>query len=771
MIPSSEYIGPYRLLEVLGRGGMGEVYRGHHVRLGRAVARQRIHPERADQPRSRARFLREARIAARLQHPALVSVHDVLEQDDTLWIVMELVEGEPLSRWLEAGPPPLGIGLRLALDMASGLAAIHDGGILHRDLDSKNIMVVAPGAEAKGVADPGPRARLLDFGLAKALDEPETTLGSTTSGLVGTPRAMSPEQARGEEIGTRSDLFALGTLLYELFTGISPFQAESAAETLGRICHHEPSPVRLRRPDLPDALDGWIGRLLNKDPSARPRSAHDVVAALDGLLSSMAGPAPELSAHPGVGRSPTWEVGLPPGSSLQRSRRGMARRWTDSSREGDSGESREGGGSGERRPLTVAYCELVAPSDESGQRSGSLDPEVLLEVLPSFRAELQRVLFRFGGYLGAFWGHRIELYFGWPLARENGVLRAVVAALALADASEEPDDPIADDSSAGDSSAPTLRAGVRVGVHTGPVAALVTHDGNERLALGAIYDRARDIGRAAAAGEVWISAEAHRRVEGHVIVESARPGPREAFSAEPRRVLELASDRDPTRPGRAEPPMVGRDRELDLLRARLHQASEGVGQVVWITADAGIGKTRLLRALRESPGPVVAASFWTCRGSSLRRRESLAPVVELTRRLLELEGTVGGSGPLWEERLGRALELHDLPSGDLLPTLGPWLGPDPSALEVTDGTSQRKAIRLWPELLLELMEQRFETEGPTVLIVEDLQWVDPSTLGVVEGLIEACAASPLLLLVTARPEFQSPWGPGRHLSRLRLETL
>lgn len=735
-----ETVGPYRIDGALGSGGMGQVYRGHHRRLDRSVALKRIHPERADDPEARARFLREARIAARLHHPALVSVHDILEQDGTLWLVMELVEGEPLGRWLEGGPPPLDVGLRLALDIASGLAAIHDGGILHRDLDSKNVVVVE--------GEPGPRARLLDFGLAKPLDESDASLtGTGTGGLMGTPRAMSPEQARGETIDARSDLFALGSLLYELFTGVSPFLAESAVETLARVAHHDPEPLRRRRPELPEALDRWIGRLLAKDPADRPRSAHEVVAAIDGLLR-MAGAA----GIPG-------ETGSMSGGGFELP--------------GEAAGAAAGGPRGERRQLTVVCAELIGRVDDPEDSSGSLDPETLVEVLPPFRARLHRVLDRYSGYLGDFGGHRIGLYFGWPQAREDAALRAVAAALELASLGDELRDPRP--SAAG--------LAVRVGVHAGPVAVLTTADARERLVLGETWDRAVELRGSAGAGEVWISPSVGQRIEGHFAGEPGADGARG-----PSRVTAWEGQPDPTRlqsPDRpsewlSEPPIVGRERELDLLLGRLRQAAEGLGQAVSITAEAGVGKTRLLRALRSEastaaadgaggPGPV----FWSVRGTSFRSREPLAALVELIRRILGLDSPGADAGPLaepWNERLMDALEAHDLPSEELLPTLGPWLGAHAPSLDAP-GIEDRETARLWPELLLELVEQRFEAGGPTVLIFEDLQWLDPATLAVLGALLERCAGSPLLLLVSSRPEFQSPWASARNLTHLRLDPL
>ncbi|MEM9554244.1 MAG: protein kinase [Acidobacteriota bacterium] len=256
----------YRFERELGRGGMGVVHLAYDEHLGRHVAIKKLRPDRSDATR-RERLRREARTAARLTHPAIVQIFDLVEADDGDWIVMERVEGAALAELLRDGPLPVDRVLSIGRQIAEGLAAAHALGVLHRDLKTENVAVLADG-----------RVKILDFGLAKELDtlDDERTELSHSGQILGTGRAMSPEQARGVALGPRSDLFSLGVLLYEIATGVSPFRGASFVDTLGRVAGHDPSSPRTLRPELSAELSELIERLLAKAPELRPASARAV---------------------------------------------------------------------------------------------------------------------------------------------------------------------------------------------------------------------------------------------------------------------------------------------------------------------------------------------------------------------------------------------------------------------------------------------------------------------------------------------------------------
>ncbi len=252
---------------------MGSVYEAWDERLRRSVAIKCIHPTKELSPARRERLLREARAAAGLAHPSVAQVHDVLEHDGRDYIVMELVEGSSLAARLAAGPLPLRDALDVARQIAEGLEAAHARGIVHRDLKAENVLV-----------DDRGRVKILDFGLAKSTDPELKEESLTQEGMVmGTSRAMSPEQASGQAVDTRSDLFALGSLLYEMLTGTHPFQSSTPLETMQRVVRHRPPQVRRLRPEIPQPVELLVESLLEKDPKRRPQRTGEVAAALRAL--------------------------------------------------------------------------------------------------------------------------------------------------------------------------------------------------------------------------------------------------------------------------------------------------------------------------------------------------------------------------------------------------------------------------------------------------------------------------------------------------------
>ena len=268
---------------------MGEVFLAYDERLDRQVAIKRLRPRGPRTAREdeelRQRFRREAQIAARVNHPAIVQIYDVLSTGEHDCIVMEYVAGATLRARIEGDGAALGQVLAWAREIADGMAAAHDAGIIHRDLKSENILITSTN-----------RAKITDFGIARRLaDEPLTA----DSAIVGTFRAMSPEQATSQPLDHRTDLFSFGVLLYEAVAGQSPFAASGPLETLRRVVHEPHRPVQALAPAVPAPLAALIDQLLAKDPFLRPRDFRHVAAA----LAELAGPDLDTTAeaaNPGV---------------------------------------------------------------------------------------------------------------------------------------------------------------------------------------------------------------------------------------------------------------------------------------------------------------------------------------------------------------------------------------------------------------------------------------------------------------------------------------
>jgi len=278
----------YEILEKLGEGGMGEVWLARDTRLDREVAIKVLSPEVAADPERLERFRREAKAVAALNHPNIVTIHSVEEENDVPFFTMEFVEGETLSRIIpKEGLDPRRF-LDLAIPIADAVSAAHESGITHRDLKPGNIMVSGRG-----------RLKVLDFGLAKVSREEtkkvhsdshlETEFLTSEGQVLGTTPYMSPEQLKGEPIDQRSDIFSLGTILYAMATGKHPFLADSSAEVISSILSHHPPEVSEIKDGLPDYLSGVIKRCLEKDPEHRYPSARgledDLVKLRDGIHS------------------------------------------------------------------------------------------------------------------------------------------------------------------------------------------------------------------------------------------------------------------------------------------------------------------------------------------------------------------------------------------------------------------------------------------------------------------------------------------------------
>jgi Tol biopolymer transport system component len=280
-VTADTQLGPYRIVSPLGAGGMGEVFRARDTRLGRDVAVKVLPEEYSSDAQRLARFRQEACAAGALNHPNILTIYDVDAGEGAAYVVSELLEGETLRERLRDGALPPRKAVEFASQVAAGLAAAHEHGIVHRDIKPENIFITSGG-----------RAKILDFGLAKltggALGSVETEaptrrVETTGGGVMGTVGYMSPEQARGLPVDRRSDIFSLGVVLYEMLAGARPFKGDSAVETLNAIIKEDPPELSSSGKSTPEALARVVLHCLEKKPDERFQSARDLAFALDAL--------------------------------------------------------------------------------------------------------------------------------------------------------------------------------------------------------------------------------------------------------------------------------------------------------------------------------------------------------------------------------------------------------------------------------------------------------------------------------------------------------
>jgi hypothetical protein len=290
MAPIPKTIGRYEIIGLVGRGGMGVLYRARDPMLERDVAVKMMHVDFTLDATARARFEREAKAVARLQHRNVVTLHELGEVENTPYIVMEFLGGQDLDAILRGTKPmTLGEKLDVVCQLCEGLGYAHDQGIVHRDVKPGNVRVLEDGT-----------VKILDFGIARFA----TTTVTQSGTVMGTPSYMSPEQIMGKAVDGRADLFSAGVLLYELLSGKKPFSGESPTSVAYQIMHTEPSPVRSEVPELPEALNEIVARALQKNPDERYNRASEMVSDLQMVRMVLDPPLQALETGRSTGGMP-----------------------------------------------------------------------------------------------------------------------------------------------------------------------------------------------------------------------------------------------------------------------------------------------------------------------------------------------------------------------------------------------------------------------------------------------------------------------------------
>lgn len=730
--------GRYRIERQLGRGGMGAVYLAHDQQLDRRVALKIPFFSREGGGDAVERFQREARSMATVQHPHLCPIYDVGRYEQWHFLTMAYVEGSTLSQRLGmSGRLSLAVTTRLMSAIADAVHHAHGAGVIHRDLKPSNIMLTAD-----------ERPIILDFGLARRSRPGEVEL--TQSGILGTPAYMSPEQVEGrnEQIGPATDIYALGVLLYRMLTGRLPFQGSTAAVFGQIVTRTADSPTSIC-PDLPAAIDGICSRAMAKTPADRYRTVAEFSLALQQLQQGSPG---------ATSLQPTPEVVSAREFGDEESSRPFHRQLR----------------AAELRRLTISVYSFDAgvEFDAAGQQQ----TEQLHTCRQGFMALVDRHVQEHGGTLLPASGEDVIACFGYPRAWEDAPQRAVRAALAVRrdlESHRSGDGRLATDSR-------EYRPAVSqtlITIHSGEAVAesTVTETGTSISVSGDALNLASRLSALATPGTITLTAAVHQRVG---LFFECRPLGLQRLrgAAQPielHEVLREAASRNRVElvdPGNLTP-LIGRDTELGVLRDRWEQALEGLGQIVLLIGDAGLGKSRLIRELREhvqsgSGNPETAAVI-ELRCSQYHQNAAWFPLAEYLGQLLQLEH----QSPA--ERLERVL-LYLRPL-ELASTADVWLFCRVMGVPVDD---RFPALALPPQRIKEQTEElllnwlrRLVRRGPVLFIVEDLHWIDPSTLSLVERHVELFECDRSLTVLTFRPEFETSWKSKPHQTAVALNRL
>jgi tetratricopeptide (TPR) repeat protein/class 3 adenylate cyclase len=692
-------VAQYTVLEPLGAGAMGLVHKARDERLGRHVALKFLPPHLAAQPDAKQRFLLEARAAAVLDHPNICTIHEIgSTSDGQPFIAMALYDAETLQARLARGSLAIEDALAIAYQIANGLAKAHEYGVIHRDVKPSNIMLLADGI-----------VKILDFGVARLADA-DVALEEGTA--VGTAAYMSPEQARGDPVDFRTDVWSLAVVLYEMIAGTRPFAGDNTLALRHAVLEVEPLSARMLRANLPDALDALLRKALAKVPEQR----H----------ASMAQMAAELAAC----SERAWAVGYAVSPTASAEPLSIV----------DDCQLSSGG---ERRRAAV----LVSLLPDYGSLVEQLAPPKLEEFMRRIGAVAADVARRHGGLVNHAFGEEIVCLFGVPIGHEDDDLRAVRAAVELHARAREMSVGLANELS--------LPFQLQSGVHAGLVVARKLNDGSRPYGVtGAAVQLAGRLAAAAARDTILLSPECQRLVAPFVrtIPHQSFVSHAESAPITPHRVIGESGLQTRLEAAEREglTPYSGRRTELATLEDHLSRARAGQGQVVLVAGEAGVGKSRLLHEFRaridatnvrilqarcssyDGGGPYLPFAEILRAALGLPRHDihSFA-AEEVAARICNLDASLQLFVPLY-------LNVLSIPS-------------DAHALQrQLRGDHLQAAV---PEALAAFLTA-FGRQALTVFLLEDWHWSDSGSQEALRRLAEVIAKHSLLVIVTSRPDAQ-----------------
>lgn len=686
-------VAQYTVLEALGAGAMGRVYKARDERLGRYVALKFLPAHLGAEPNAKRRFLLEARAAAALDHPNICTIHEIgATNDGQQFIAMTLYDGETLQARLTRGLLGLADAVAIALQIANGLAKAHEHGVIHRDVKPSNIMLLADGT-----------VKILDFGIAR-IEDVSTVAQEGTA--LGTVAYMSPEHARGDVVDMRTDVWSLGVVLYEMLAGVRPFRGDNTQELTHQVFTTEPQSVGTMRAGLPATVNAVLRNALAKSPGER--------------YASMSQMAEDLAALTSANRWPA-----------------SVARLADTTRAAERVDDGSLSTSGERRRAAV----LVSILPDYVSLIEQLTPQKLDVFAARLRDIAEEVAHRHGG-LNQTSGEEIVCVFGIPIAHDDDDLRAVRAAVKLHTQVQGLS------KSAGGDLPFTLR--LQSGVHSGRLVARRLGRGRYDVKGPAAQVAAR-LAALAPHDAILVSPECQR-----LIAPFMKTTPYESFvlhaDTAPTTVHRVVGESGlQTRLEAAEreglTPYAGRRAELASLESLFAQTRAGRGQIAFVVGEAGVGKSRLLHEFRarivDTGARVLPARCRSYGGIS-----PYLPFIEILKAGLGLQED---ARPFNVEAVAACIRALDPSLEPFIPLYLHILAIPAEAYPLPRhfrGDHLQSAV---PEALAAILTQ-LAADGPRVFLLEDWHWSDAGSRETLRRLTEIVASHALLVVVTSRPD-------------------
>lgn len=703
-----ERISHYRIIEEIGKGGMGVVYKGVDERLDRVVALKVLAPQYAEDPGARKRFIREARVASSLQHQHICTIHEIDETaGGQLFISMDYYEGETLQQILLRGLPPLETILDYAIQIAEGLAAAHTRNIIHRDIKPGNIMITPEG-----------KVRILDFGLAKLTGKYDST---HTGKVLGSVSYISPEQAQGTGVDHLTDIWSLGVVLYEMSTGVLPFAHEYDAAVIYSILDKSPVPPTEINEEVPEALEILIYKCLRKNKKERIQSAEEALRELATILESMANAGNEVTRKKQV-------------------------------------RKREA----ERRMVTL----LVAEISNYQELVSRMDEEEADRIFQHCSDLIDSTAGKYGGILTGRSDQNLTFLFGLARTGENAPVQAVNAAIDISgrmkhlNETDRPDPPV------------IMKLGINTGtaivkissVHEGTDKYTVTGD---TPALAHQIKSLSTEGRILVGPVTY--RHTNRLFEYSPSKPMAPSGGRDPFPVYELRSNGIRDIRK-TIPldGLVRTEMVGREEELDLLHFYLLKLIWGEGFIVNVIGEAGVGKSRLIAEFLRMD---EIRRVTVLEGHALASGENLSfyPVIGLIKSMAGIGESEDEKGA--RHKLEASIRhFCSGEAGEVFPFIARLMGMELTGdhaerLKGLEGEGLEKLILKNLRTLVTMASEK----KPLVILLEDLHWADQSSLRLLKSLLRLAGSHPVLFINVFRPDYRETGEMMRTAVRDRFE--